>query len=334
MRALAIATSSGDGGGIQRYSASVVRALRSSGYETTVVETAASRSLFQRTLLLLRIVNAMARADVIWILHPRLSPVGCLLARLFRKPVIVSTYGFETWGRFSPAVRLALRCARTVTVISYFSEALLPERLPSTYLLRPYSSLARGKAAGRNPSDRDSVLFVGRLDEDYKGTDIALALARDLPPSYKLVLAGWAPPDYTAAATRENVEIHIRPTDDELWALYSRAAVVVLPSAAIREGNRWTGGEGFGIVLLEAAHAGCAVVASVDGACPETVALLQNGVIAPPTPVGFRTAVLEMLSNPADLAAFGERGMRAAAGLNEEAFVEQVAEIARTTRSS
>ncbi len=69
------------------------------------------------------------------------------------------------------------------------------------------------------------------------------------------------PPEVRAAVARNAVRIIIRPTRDELLALYSLCDAFVFPS--------WI--EGFGLPVLEAMACGAPVIASDRGSLPEVV---------------------------------------------------------------
>src|SRR5205823_2633490 len=138
--------------------------------------------------------------------------------------------------------------------------------------------------------ERNLILFVGRLWQSYKGAQLVAELGAcgDLQTGdWRFVIAGAGPPDSNLSqlcSRLPNVELIADPGDDQLRDLFSRAAVLLLPSQMVAgPRGRWDGGEGFGIVILEAAIFGLASVTSDQGACPETVARLGSGVSVPPT---------------------------------------------------
>lgn len=110
-----------------------------------------------------------------------------------------------------------------------------------------------------------TIAFLGRLDEPRKGLDVLLAAATtvlDRLPQARFLVAGSG----TAVAARvhdalgpkaDAVELLGPVTDDEKAALLTSADLYVAPQ---------TGGESFGIVLVEAMSAGSVVVASELGA--------------------------------------------------------------------
>lgn len=97
------------------------------------------------------------------------------------------------------------------------------------------------------------LAFVGRLDEPRKGLDILLGALEQINNQdgceYHLdVIGGGKPRQSTPRIT-----YHGRVTDEEKARLLGEASIFIAPN---------TGGESFGIILVEAMAAGCAIVAS------------------------------------------------------------------------
>ena len=132
----------------------------------------------------------------------------------------------------------------------------------------------RGSRPGPEPC---TVLFVGRF-EKRKGIDLLLAaVPRFLAevPDARVVMVGrndlagesgrpYAEEFLDAHATAgwlDRVDIRGEVDDDELWALYDAADVLVAPSRF----------ESFGLIYVEAMMAGLPVVAVDAGAAPEVV---------------------------------------------------------------
>jgi len=99
----------------------------------------------------------------------------------------------------------------------------------------------------------NKVLFVGKLDR-RKGLDIVLETARALP-EIPFELCGWgAELDQLQAAAPPNVRVAAFPGGGpRLWVLFEAASIFFLPSRA----------ETFGMAILQAMAAGCAVVSTV-----------------------------------------------------------------------
>jgi glycosyltransferase involved in cell wall biosynthesis len=141
-----------------------------------------------------------------------------------------------------------------------------------------------------------TILSVGRL-EHYKGTERAVRALRHLPPSYRLVVVGAGPAhDSIAAAAEEEgvadrVVMRGRCSDEELRAWYGHAAACISLSEQ----------ESFGLVVLEAASAGCPFVASDIDAHRELAAYVPSG----------RIHLIQREASPAQIASAVETAARA-----------------------
>jgi phosphatidyl-myo-inositol alpha-mannosyltransferase len=103
------------------------------------------------------------------------------------------------------------------------------------------------------PGDGGALGFVGRIDEPRKGLDVlldAMPLVWRNHPAARLLVAGPGDPP---SRLDERVVLLGRVTEHDKARLYRSVDVFVAPN---------TGGESFGIILLEAMAAGAAVVAS------------------------------------------------------------------------
>ncbi|MBW9216802.1 glycosyltransferase family 4 protein [Mumia sp. zg.B53] len=119
---------------------------------------------------------------------------------------------------------------------------------------------------------RTELLFLGRFEEARKGLPVllgALPPVVDRFPDLRLVVAGAGDPKVGSAMVPEGLRHHVevvgRVSDAERAQLLARADVYVAPN---------TGGESFGIVLIEAMAAGAPVVASDIRAFAD---VLENG---------------------------------------------------------
>ena len=108
-------------------------------------------------------------------------------------------------------------------------------------------------AAQRVPFQENSgkpveIVFLGRLDESRKGLDVLLEALHELDRDVRITIMG-------SGRKREapGVDFVGRVSDAEKATILGRADIYVAPNL---------GGESFGIVLVEAMAAGCAVVAS------------------------------------------------------------------------
>ncbi len=180
---------------------------------------------------------------------------------------------------------------------------------------RPVEAPDTVRALGVDP-DRPYALFVGRITRQ-KGLVHLLAAAEQLPPDVGLVLCAGAADtpaehqqvaDAVAAlqARREGVVwIEAMLPREQLVPLITGATVFVVPSVY----------EPLGIVNLEAAACGTAVVASAVGGIPEVVDDGRTGLLVPYDPddagafaAGLAARMTELLRDPDQAARMGAAG--------------------------
>ena len=158
------------------------------------------------------------------------------------------------------------------------------------------TAVAAARAA-HAPAGEPLLVHFGRLEHQKGGQDLIAALPRIRRhrPGARLLIAGTgsAADQLVAAAREHRVLRSVRflgyVPDGELAALLAAADAVVLPSRY----------EPFGIVALEAAAAGAALVTSTAGGLGEVVRDGETGVTFPPGDVaGLAAAVGRVLDDP------------------------------------
>ncbi len=179
--------------------------------------------------------------------------------------------------------------------------------------------LFRPRTAEREP---DLVLAVGRLT-GKKGFDVLIRACGRLaavgrPFRCEIRGEGKLRPRLQALVDRLGLDGRVRIrrflSQEELPALYARAAVVALPCRELPDGNR----DGVPNVVLEAMACGAPVVASRVAGLPEVVRHGVNGLLVPPDdPLALAAALDDVLSRPERAA---ELGREAAASVSELDF--------------
>jgi glycosyltransferase involved in cell wall biosynthesis/GT2 family glycosyltransferase len=193
----------------------------------------------------------------------------------------------------------------------------------------PGIDLARFRPGSeRRPNDRLRVLFVGG-DFSRKGGETLVEAMKSLDGEVELdVVTGVRPPSIsTASSTR--VHLGLDHASDELFELFRRADVFVLPTI----------GETYGLVLCEAMACGLPIVATNVGAIPEIVEDGRSGVLVPPNSPSALADALRMLARRPDLRrSMGERGLHLAhrdhdATRNIESVLELMTDLSRSERA-
>jgi D-inositol-3-phosphate glycosyltransferase len=154
--------------------------------------------------------------------------------------------------------------------------AFLDVDLASVHVVYPFAEppfAVQPRPGSRSP-DVTRILYAGRLSPE-KGIYTLLSMlhvdviADDRNLSFTVTTAGSDKPqgqviERLVAAHPEITVTHARKTPEAMSALMAEHDIVLMPSNS----QYWH--ETFGIVSIEAQHAGCRVVASDDGGLPET----------------------------------------------------------------
>jgi phosphatidylinositol alpha-1,6-mannosyltransferase len=159
------------------------------------------------------------------------------------------------------------------------------------------------------------LLSVGRL-VPRKGFDAVLrsvaALARKFP-NLRYILIGDGPErqhlqdEAAALGILERVLMLGRADDAMKWAAYDRCDLFVMPNRALN-GTDW---EGFGIVFVEAARAGRAVVAGKSGGVADAVVDGRTGLLVDPDdPDALTQAVHRLLADDVERAHMAQAAAR------------------------
>jgi phosphatidylinositol alpha-1,6-mannosyltransferase len=156
---------------------------------------------------------------------------------------------------------------------------------------------------------------VARIENRYKGFDVmvrAMPLIRAQVPEVHWVVVGDGPlrgeVEQLAAAHVVNgaAEFVGHVSDEERDALFQESSVFAMPSR-LPAGR--LGGEGFGIVFLEAGAHGLPVVAGNVGGAVDAVVDGETGLLVDPTDhVAVASAISQLLLEPERAAALGHAG--------------------------
>lgn len=251
------------------------------------------------------------RPDAVLLGHVALAPSARLLHA--RAPVVTYAYADELTHR-PWMTRRAIRHSDYVVAISRYTAEVCVEhgshrdRLAVIPPGVDHTATAVPLAALRTPT----ILTVARLADHYKGFDVVMAaMPRILAhvPDARWLIAGDGPlrseleSSARAASLGRSVDFLGRVSDERRAELLAAADVFVMPS---RLPPRGAGGEGFGIVYLEAAGAGVPVVAGNVAGALDAVSDGVTGLLVDPTdPSAVADALIAILTDPARAAAMG-----------------------------
>lgn len=189
-------------------------------------------------------------------LHEPNSPSYSLAAAGMAQGPLVATYHASADSSLAlqlalPALRGRLEKIRAGIAVSEMAYRWQSEQVGTDPVIIPNGVVTDRFAACRASRNRTSeveIAFLGRLDEPRKGLDILLEAVQLLDAPVRVTVMG-------AGTPREvpGVEFTGKVSEEKKAEILGRADIFVAPN---------TGGESFGIVLVEAMAAGCAVVAS------------------------------------------------------------------------
>ena len=280
--------------------------------------------------------------DVLHIHEPIAPSLSLLALWIATGPVVATFHTANLRSRAmqvaQPLMRPSLEKISARIAVSEDARRTLVEHLGGDAVVIPNGvfvdrfATAPADPAWTGSTARPTVAFVGRTDEPRKGLPVLAAavplLRRALPGVRVLVLgrgdgaealAGLAPDDLAA------VEM-LGPLDDSAKARLLRSVdVYVAPH---------TGGESFGIVLVEAMSAGAPVVASDLGAFRR---VLDHGDLGVLFRVGdaeeLAAAVVRLLDDEAARSAMAARASAAVRRYDWSRVAEQVLAVYETVRS-
>lgn len=251
--------------------------------------------------------------DAVFCGHINLVPVGFIVAKLARAPLVTVLHGVEAWQPVSNGLaRYFVRFADSFIAVSELTMQRFREwaavRNASSHILPNSIDVSLFGAGQPNPRlvdryglrGRKVLLTLGRFsaDERYKGVDEVLGVLPELVakvPNLVYLVAG----DGTDRARLEDkvrqqgLSGHVvftgRVSEEEKADHYRVADAFVMAG--------W--GEGFGIVYLEALACGIPVVASTLDASREAVRNGELGILVnPKNPGELRDGILAALQKP------------------------------------
>jgi phosphatidyl-myo-inositol dimannoside synthase len=260
------------------------------------------------------------RPDLILSVHIVASPAASFVRATAGVPYVQYLHADEVPDRPWLSRLAVTRAAENIAVSRYTFELAIeagadPKRVNR---IPPGVDLPSSRRAAR--SEQPTVVTLARLTDRYKGHDVMIrALPRilDRVPDTRWVVVGDGPlhGELVRLAHDQGVADSILFTgsvsDEERDTWLDRAHVFAMPSRLPLRGR---GGEGFGIVYLEAGGHSLPVVAGNVAGALDAVVEGETGLLVDPTsPHAVADAVLELLLDPPRADALGRAGAARAA---------------------
>ncbi|HEX7191862.1 MAG TPA: glycosyltransferase [Thermoanaerobaculia bacterium] len=178
--------------------------------------------------------------------------------------------------------------------------------VPASFII-PNGIVLNGAAAPPPPRDKDTILFLGRINWK-KGIDRLIAALPHVERG-RLLIAGNDEENLTPRLTElaqrlgvaDRVEILGRVDGAAKEALLSRATIFALASMS----------ENFGNVVLEAMAAETPVLLTAEVGLAEEVRRAHAGLVVAAQPREIANAINKLLDDPDERRAMGERGRHA-----------------------
>ncbi|HEU5269732.1 MAG TPA: glycosyltransferase family 4 protein [Jatrophihabitans sp.] len=209
--------------------------------------------------------------DVVHVHEPAPPSLSLLTVLLADVPLVATFHAASTRSRFlvmlDSAVQMVLERLSGRIAVSLAARKLIVEHLGGDAVVIPNGvSVAHFAGAGplpgypRDPGEGGTIGFIGRYDEPRKGMTVLLAALQQLVrtrPGVRLLVAGRGEQqdflDELPRSLQGAVVMLGMLSDAEKASMLRSVDVYVAPN---------TGGESFGIILLEAMAAGAPIVAS------------------------------------------------------------------------
>jgi len=248
--------------------------------------------------------------DVLHVHEPLSPSVSILSCWAARGPVVATWHSSMQRSRalaaMYPLAQTALEKVSARIAVSEAARQTLVEHMGGDAVLIPNgvdcSAFGGVDPLPGWPGEGHSLLFLGRIDEPRKGLQVlleALPAIAERHPEVRLLVAGPGEVDEFRHALPAEVAARVEflgLVSEEVKArAFVSADVYVAPN---------TGGESFGIVLLEAMASGCPVAASTAGSIPEVCG--DAAILFDPTDVrDMASAIDRALAAPPALVSAG-----------------------------
>ena len=323
-------------GGVEKYCRDLKSALSNLLGESNVrlFLPNGSKNIFVRKICTTVDLLFMARRfspDYIYCGHVYSLAYVAFIARVLNIPYVVCAYGIEVWRKMTTKqIEQLKQAAGIITISRYTKDRLIEKDLQPDKISIVYPRINVDYFVKRNGKSRLKqvlgvegkriILTVGRMAsyERYKGHDeligIMPEIVKKVPEAVLLIVGGGD--DVARLKNLSNLlgmEKHIvfsrNISNDDLPLYYEVCDVFVMYSRVIkRDDGKW-GGEGFGIVYLEANAAGKPVIGAKCGGTLDAVVDQETGILVEPDDLKALTnAVVRLLLDREYAEKLGQNG--------------------------
>ncbi|MFB7636978.1 glycosyltransferase family 4 protein [Streptomyces sp. NPDC056149] len=253
--------------------------------------------------------------DVIHIHEPASPSLGLLACWAAQGPIVATFHTSNPRSRAMiaayPILQPALEKISARIAVSEYARRTLVEHLGGDAVVIPNGVDVDffGRAAPRPEWQGRTIGFIGRIDEPRKGLPVlmkALPAILDAVPDARLLVAGRGDQHEAVAdlpaELRSRVEFLGMVSDEDKARLLRSVDVYVAPN---------TGGESFGIILVEAMSAGAPVLASDLDAFAQVLDQGEAGeLFANEDAEALAATAIRLLNHPERLAELRTRGTK------------------------
>jgi phosphatidylinositol alpha-mannosyltransferase len=272
--------------------------------------------------------------DVLHIHEPFAPSVSVLSLWSAQGPVVGTFHASVERSRALLAAKMGLQPAlekiHARIAVSPAARKYVVEHLGGSVVLIPngvsVADFATAEPLPGWPGDGGAIGFLGRIDEPRKGLQVLLPALERMRTPARLLVAGPGDVDEVAkdlpAAVRERVTFLGQVSEEDKRRFFHSVDVYCAPN---------TGGESFGIVLIEAMAAGTAIVASELDAFRRVLDDGDAGVMVPvDDPDALAAALDDLLADPARRRAMVKRGSALVRRYDWPAIAEAVVGVYET----
>lgn len=277
--------------------------------------------------------------DVLHIHEPLAPSISILACWVAQGPIVATWHSSLDRSRVLSAgyylAQTAMEKVRARIAVSELARRTIVDHIGGDAVLIPngvdVSAFEGDEPLPGRSRDGRTLMFLGRINEPRKGLAVlldALPAILETHPDVRVLVAGPGDPDEAmegrAAVVRECVDFLGMVSDDDKVRAFHSADIYVAPN---------TGGESFGIVLLEAMAAGSVVLASDLDAFRRVLEGGRAGeLFATEDHVDLAARAIALLGDPDQRGRLREAGRRRVRDFDWDTVTDEVIDVYESVR--